>query len=51
MENKMREILIEKVTMNVGVGEPGDRLEKVEKLLAQISGAKPVKTSTKKRDT
>ncbi len=45
----MREILIEKVTMNVGVGEPGDRLEKVEKLLAQISGAKPVKTSTKKR--
>lgn len=45
----MREILIEKVTMNVGVGEPGDRLEKIGKLLEQIASAKPVKTITKKR--
>ncbi len=45
----MREINIEKITMNVGVGEPGDKLEKIGKLLEQISGAKSVKTTTKKR--
>ena len=45
----MKEIRIEKITMNVGVGEPGDKLEKVGRLLEQISGAKSVKTMTKKR--
>ncbi len=45
----MREILIEKVTLNVGVGEPGDRLEKIGRLLEQICGSKSVKTTTKKR--
>ncbi len=45
----MREIKIEKITMNVGVGEPGDKLEKIGKLLEQISGTKSVKTKTKKR--
>jgi large subunit ribosomal protein L5 len=49
MENPMREIRIEKITLNVGVGEPGDKLEKVSGLLQQISGAKPAKTTTKKR--
>ncbi len=49
MENKMREIFVEKVTLNIGVGEPGERLEKIKSLLEQISGAKVVKTETKKR--
>ncbi len=45
----MREIKIEKVTMNVGVGEPGPRLEKISKLIEQVSGAKSVHTTTKRR--
>ncbi len=48
-ENKMRELLVEKVTLNVGVGEPGERLEKIKDLLEQISGARAVKTRTNKR--
>lgn len=48
-DNKMREIRIEKVTLNVGVGKAGDELEKVEKLLHNITGAKPFKTVSKKR--
>ncbi len=49
MENPMRDIRIEKITLNVGVGEPGEKLEKISKLLAQISGSKPVNTTTKRR--
>lgn len=49
MENKMREIFVGKVTLNIGVGEPGDKLEKVGRLLEQISGTKSVKTITKQR--
>jgi large subunit ribosomal protein L5 len=49
MENKMREIFVEKVTLNIGVGEPGERLEKIKALLEQISGSKVVKTETKRR--
>src|SRR3989344_5073588 len=45
----MEDIVIEKVTLNIGVGEAGDKLEKAVKLLEKISGAKPVKTKTMKR--
>lgn len=45
----MREIIIEKVTINVGVGEPGPKLEKISKLIEHISGAKSVHTTTKRR--
>ena len=31
-ENPMREIKIEKVTLNMGVGEPGEKLEKLWEL-------------------
>ena len=48
-ENPMREILIEKITLNVGVGEAGDKLEKAKILLERISDTKVVKTSSKKR--
>ncbi|MBT3865985.1 50S ribosomal protein L5 [Candidatus Woesearchaeota archaeon] len=43
-ENKMREIFVEKVTLNCGTGGPGDKLEKSLKLLAKLSGMKPVST-------
>ena len=45
----MEDIVVEKVTLNIGAGEAGDKLEKAVKLLEKISGAKPVKTKTMKR--
>lgn len=33
-----------KVTVNIGVGEGGERLEKAEKLLEKLTGSKPVRT-------
>ncbi len=47
--NPMREIRIEKVTVNIGVGEAGDKLEHAYALLQRITGKKPVKTFSKKR--
>ncbi|MBU3905331.1 MAG: 50S ribosomal protein L5 [Nanoarchaeota archaeon] len=49
--NKMREIKVEKVTINIGTGEPGAKLDKAIKLLSQITGKKPVSTFTKGRTT
>ncbi len=48
-ENPMKEPVIEKVTINIGVGEGGERLEKAVKLLEKLTGKKPVKTKTMKR--
>jgi len=45
----MRTIKIDKVTLNIGTGEPGDKLEKARKLLKTISGMKAVPTTTNKR--
>lgn len=45
----MRTIKIEKITLNIGTGEPGDKLEKARKLLNTISGMKAVPTVTNKR--
>lgn len=47
--NKMKEIRIEKITLNIGAGKNTELLEKGVKLLSTITGAKPVKTVTKKR--
>ena len=38
---------IEKVTINIGVGEAGERLKKAESLLNRITGHKPVETLSK----
>ncbi len=46
---KMKEISVEKVSLNIGVGSPGDKLDKAVKLLSVISGAKAVTTKTIKR--
>lgn len=45
----MKEIRIDKVTLNIGVGEAGDRLEKAKTLLERISGKTVVQTTAKKR--
>jgi large subunit ribosomal protein L5 len=49
--NPMRQILIEKVTVNIGVGSPGDKLENAKTLLNRLTGGKsPVETRARKRD-
>jgi large subunit ribosomal protein L5 len=45
--NAMREIHIEKVTVNIGVGEAGERLAKAQKVLDMVTGQKSVQTISK----
>lgn len=45
--NSMRELEIEKVTLNIGVGEGGKALSNAEKVLEEISNQKPVRTRAK----
>lgn len=45
----MREIRIEKVTLNIGAGKDMTKLEKGMKLLKNLTGISPVKTFTNKR--
>ena len=42
--NPMREIKIEKATLNIGVGEGGDKLAKAERVLGNLTDRKPVRT-------
>ena len=50
-ENPMREIRIEKVTLNMGCADDKDKLKRAEKLLQMIAGQKPIITRTRKRTT
>lgn len=43
----MREVKISKVTVNIGVGEGGERLAKAESLLEKLTGQKPTRTYAK----
>lgn len=47
--NTMKNIRIEKITLNVGAGKDQSVLEKGLRLLKNITGIEPVKTVTKKR--
>lgn len=47
--NPMRNIRIEKVTLNIGAGKDQTRLEKGLVLLNTITNATPIKTTTNKR--
>lgn len=49
MTNTMLEPRIEKVTINVGVGEGGEKLEKAIKVMEKLVGGAVVKTMTFKR--
>ncbi|MFH1978510.1 MAG: 50S ribosomal protein L5 [Candidatus Aenigmatarchaeota archaeon] len=50
-ENPMRQIRIEKVTVNMGAGEAGAKLDNSVKLIEKLTGAKIVITKTHKRTT
>lgn len=49
-ENNMRGLLVDKVTVNIGVGAPGEQLELAKELLNRLTGRKPVETLAKHRD-
>lgn len=43
----MEEVKIAKATVNIGVGESGERLARAEKLIENITGQQPVRTYSK----
>lgn len=45
--NRMQEVRIEKVTINIGVGQAGDELKKAEEILKRITSSKPIQTVCK----
>ena len=47
MSDVMRAISVDKVVVNIGVGEAGERLVKAEKVLEMVTGQKPVETVSK----
>ncbi|HLD02898.1 MAG TPA: 50S ribosomal protein L5 [Candidatus Nanoarchaeia archaeon] len=47
--NPMRDIMVGKVTLNIGVGTPGEKLDNAAKLLHMITSMKAVHTKTEKR--
>ena len=47
-KNLMKEIRLEKVVLNMGVGKSGDAIEVAKTALEQISGKKPNSSNAKK---
>ncbi len=50
MENKMKDVVVDKVTLNIGIGKSGQELENAKTLLERLSGAKAVPTHAKTRN-
>ncbi|MFH1257974.1 MAG: 50S ribosomal protein L5 [Candidatus Micrarchaeota archaeon] len=48
--NQMQQVKLEKITLNVGVGAPGERLENAKVLLERLSGRKAILTQAKDRN-
>jgi large subunit ribosomal protein L5 len=49
-QNPMHAVRLEKVTLNIGVGAGGDKLENAKTLLERISSGKPATTLSKDRN-
>ncbi len=50
-DNPMRKILVEKVTVNIGTGQPGEALDNAKGLIERLcEGRKPVETVAKRRE-
>ncbi|MDO8554208.1 MAG: 50S ribosomal protein L5 [Candidatus Micrarchaeota archaeon] len=50
MSEKMKEILVDKVTVNIGVGSPGERLDYAKDLISRLTKSTPIETLAKKRN-
>ena len=48
--NKMQEVLIDKLTLNIGVGQGGEKLQNAKTLLERITGKTAVITKAKVRN-
>ena len=48
-ENTMRRLKISKLTLNIGMGEAGEKLQKAKKLIESITHSKAVITKSNKR--
>ncbi|MCD6370554.1 MAG: 50S ribosomal protein L5, partial [Thermoplasmata archaeon] len=48
LKNPMREITIDKVVINIGVGEAGEKLRRAMKVIELLTHRKPVQTLAKK---
>lgn len=49
--NVMRQIRIEKITLNIGCGDDAQKIERAKKLLQMLTDRKPVVTKSKTRST
>lgn len=47
----MRQIRIEKLTLNIGCGDDKQKIEKAQKLLEKLTEGKPIVTNSKRRST
>ena len=47
-EHPMRRVELDKVVINIGVGESGEKLKNAERIIEQITGQKPVETLAKR---
>ncbi len=44
----MQEVLLDKVVINIGVGESGEKLDRAEQVLIRLTGRKPKRTIARK---
>ena len=51
MTHPMRRVRLDKITLNIGAGESGPKLEKAKTVLERIAGKQPVTTITRTRNT
>jgi large subunit ribosomal protein L5 len=50
MANPMKEIKVDKVTVNIGVGSPGEKLDGVKGFMEKLTGTTFVETKARKRN-